>query len=132
MELTKYKLGDVCTFINGRAYSQPELLDSGKYKVLRVGNIFDGNHWYYSDMELEEDKYCNEGDLLYSWACTFGPYIWHGPKTIYHYHIWKVKPNDSLVDKSFLYYFLNHQTKGFMGSTHGSTMIHITKENMSP
>ena len=130
MELTKYKLGDVCTFINGRAYSQPELLDSGKYKVLRVGNIFDGNHWYYSDMELEEDKYCNEGDLLYSWACTFGPYIWHGPKTIYHYHIWKVKPNDSLVDKSFLYYFLNHQTKGFMGCTHGSTMIHITKENM--
>lgn len=130
MELTKYKLGDVCTFINGRAYSQPELLDSGKYKVLRVGNIFDGNHWYYSDMELEEDKYCNEGDLLYSWACTFGPYIWHGPKTIYHYHIWKVKQNDSLVDKSFLYYFLNHQTKGFMGSTHGSTMIHITKENM--
>ena len=130
MEMTKYKLGDVCAFINGRAYSQPELLDSGKYKVLRVGNIFDGNHWYYSDMELEEDKYCNEGDLLYSWACTFGPYIWHGPKTIYHYHIWKVKQNDSLVDKSFLYYFLNHQTKGFMGSTHGSTMIHITKENM--
>ena len=128
--MTKYKLGDVCTFINGRAYSQPELLDSGKYKVLRVGNIFDGNHWYYSDMELEEDKYCYEGDLLYSWACTFGPYIWHGPKTIYHYHIWKVKQNDSLVDKSFLYYFLNHQTKGFMGSTHGSTMIHITKENM--
>lgn len=128
--MMKYKLGDVCTFINGRAYSQPELLDSGKYKVLRVGNIFDGNHWYYSDMELEEDKYCNEGDLLYSWACTFGPYIWHGPKTIYHYHIWKVKQNDSLVDKSFLYYFLNHQTKGFMGSTHGSTMIHITKENM--
>ena len=130
MEMMKYKLGDVCTFINGRAYSQPELLDSGKYKVLRVGNIFDGNHWYYSDMELEEDKYCNEGDLLYSWACTFGPYIWHGPKTIYHYHIWKVKQNDSLVDKRFLYYFLNHQTKGFMGSTHGSTMIHITKENM--
>lgn len=130
MNLQKIKLGEVCRFINGRAYSQPELLDSGKYKVLRVGNIFEGNHWYYSDMELDDDKYCNEGDLLYSWACTFGPYIWHGPKTIYHYHIWKVEPNQSLVDKHFLYYFLNHQTKGFMGSTHGSTMIHITKENM--
>ena len=130
MELQKVKLGDVCRFINGRAYSQPELLDCGKYKVLRVGNIFDGNHWYYSDMELEDDKYCNDGDLLYSWACTFGPYIWHGPKTIYHYHIWKVEPNKGLVSKSFLYYFLNYQTKGFMGSTHGSTMIHITKENM--
>ena len=30
------KLGEVATFINGRAYSQPELLSSGKYKVLRV------------------------------------------------------------------------------------------------
>ena len=27
------KLGEVATFINGRAYSQPELLSSGKYKV---------------------------------------------------------------------------------------------------
>ncbi|WP_311134523.1 restriction endonuclease subunit S, partial [Lactococcus lactis] len=30
------KLGEVATFLNGRAYKQDELLDSGKYKVLRV------------------------------------------------------------------------------------------------
>ncbi|MFT9043879.1 MAG: restriction endonuclease subunit S, partial [Lentilactobacillus hilgardii] len=29
------KLGNVITFINGRAYSQNELLDNGKYPVLR-------------------------------------------------------------------------------------------------
>ena len=34
------KLGEVATFINGRAYKQNELLDSGKYKVLRVGNLY--------------------------------------------------------------------------------------------
>lgn len=28
------KLGDVATFINGRAYSQPELLSSGKCKAI--------------------------------------------------------------------------------------------------
>ena len=48
-------LGEVCRFINGRAYKQPELLASGKYPVLRVGNFFTNANWYYSDLELEAD-----------------------------------------------------------------------------
>lgn len=50
--------------INGRAYSQNELLPSGKYKVLRVGNFFTNDSWYYSNMELGPDKYCDKDDLL--------------------------------------------------------------------
>jgi len=41
------KLGQVCRFINGRAYSKEELLVEGKYTVLRVGNFFTNNHWYF-------------------------------------------------------------------------------------
>ena len=130
MELKKYKLGDICTFINGRAYLQPELQNSGKYKIVRVGNLSGGNNsWYYSDMELEPTKYCAKGDLLYAWACNFGPYIWKGDKTIYHYHIWKVI-NSEQIDKMYLYYLLKFMTNSFMGCVHGSTMLHITKENM--
>lgn len=33
------KFCDLCDLLNGRAYSQEELLDSGKYRVLRVGNF---------------------------------------------------------------------------------------------
>ena len=130
MELKKYKLGDLCTFINGRAYLQLELQNSGKYKIVRVGNLSGGNNsWYYSDMELEPTKYCAKGDLLYAWACNFGPYIWKGDKTIYHYHIWKVI-NSEQIDKMYLYYLLKFMTNSFMGCVHGSTMLHITKENM--
>ena len=74
---------DVIEFINGRAYKKEELLSSGKYKVLRVGNFFTNNSWYYSDLELTEDKYCNKGDLLYAWSASFGPKIWDGEKTIF-------------------------------------------------
>lgn len=48
-------MAQVCTLINGRAYSKAELLESGKYPVLRVGNFFTNNHWYYSDLELEPE-----------------------------------------------------------------------------
>ncbi|MBR5008649.1 MAG: restriction endonuclease subunit S, partial [Methanocorpusculum sp.] len=60
------RLGEVVQFLNGRAYKMPELLSEGKYKVLRVGNFFTSDKWYYSNLELDEDKYCYDGDLLYA------------------------------------------------------------------
>ncbi len=129
-EWKEYRLIDVCEVINGRAYKQEELLEEGKYRVLRVGNIFQGNNWYYSDIELPEDKYCYNGDLLYAWSCGFAPYIWKGEKTIYHYHIWKLKESKEVVDRKFLYYYLIVNTKRFLGGTHGSVMLHLTKREM--
>jgi type I restriction enzyme, S subunit len=88
------RLDEICVLVNGRAYKKDELLGAGKYPVLRVGNFFTSDHWYHSDLELEADKYCDNGDLLYAWSASFGPRIWGGDKVIYHYHIWKVLPNE--------------------------------------
>lgn len=123
------KLKDICVLINGRAFKQHELLDSGKYKVLRVGNFFSNNKWYYSDLELDNDKYCDQGDLLFAWSASFGPKIWNDKKTIYHYHIWKVKVNE-FVEKKFLYYLLLADSQKIKKSGHGVAMIHITKMDM--
>ncbi len=125
------KLGEICQFINGRAYNKQELLNEGKYTVLRVGNFFTSDHWYYSDLELEENKYCDTGDLLYAWSASFGPKIWDGGKVIYHYHIWKVIPNKDLVTKEFLYHLLDwdkDQIKIDQGA--GTTMTHVSKGSM--
>lgn len=131
MELTKCKLGEVVTLLNGRAYLMPELQDSGKYRILRVGNLSGGNDsWYYSDMELDDNKYCEFGDLLYAWACNFGPHIWKEEKVIFHYHIWKLVVDKKKINKFFLYYYLLHQTPFYLGGVNGATMVHITKKNM--
>jgi type I restriction enzyme M protein len=125
------KLKDICRVINGRAYKQNELLDKGKYTVLRVGNFFTNHSWYYSDLELPEDKYCDKGDLLYAWSASFGPRIWNGNKVIYHYHIWKMIPDTSKILKEFLYSLLLKETERIKSdSGRGSTMLHITKEGI--
>ena len=126
------RMQDVITFINGRAYKKEELLPQGKYKVLRVGNFFTNNQWYYSDLELPEDKYCYNGDLLYAWSASFGPQIWEGDKTIFHYHIWNVKYNTRVLFREFLYYFFLFDKTQVKTSTTGSTMIHVSMENMKP
>ena len=123
------KIGEVATFINGRAYSQPELLSSGKYKVLRVGNFYTNDSWYYSDLELGEKYYADYGDLLYTWSATFGPHIWLGDRVIYHYHIWKISLSDQL-EKQFAVQLLEQDRANILSSKNGSTMVHITKEGM--
>lgn len=130
MEMIDCRLGDIAQFYNGRAYLMPELQSSGKYRIVRVGNFSGKDEWFYSDMELEPNKYCNEGDLLFKWACNFGPEFWHGEKAIYHYHIWKVQEDSKIIDKQFLFYLLKVMTPLWLCTTNGSTMVHITKETI--
>ena len=124
------KLGDIITFLNGRAYKQTELLSSGKYKVVRVGNFFTNDKWYYSDLELEENKYCYNGDLLYCWAASLGPQIWTGDKTIFHYHIWKLKFDETIISKRYLYHFLKKDVDDIYNSLTQSTMPHVSMASM--
>ena len=124
-------VGDVCRLINGRAYKKAELLADGRYRVLRVGNFFTNDHWYFSDLELEANKYCEDGDLLYAWSASFGPRIWTEEKVIYHYHIWKVQPDATKVSRDFLFYFFEWD-KDLIRKEQGAgaTMTHVSKESM--
>lgn len=122
------KLKRKLSLLNGRAYSDVELLEDGKYTILRVGNLFTSDKWYYSNLELDENKYCNNGDLLYAWSASIGPLIWTGEKVIYHYHIWKVLYGKN--DIKFAFYMLQALTDAKRQDMHGSAMQHLTKSNM--
>jgi len=124
------KLGEYVNFLNGRAYKQSELLDKGKYKVVRVGNFNTNDRWYYSDLELDQNKYAQKGDLLYLWATNFGPEIWSEEKVIYHYHIWKLELLNNNLDKQYLYTWLVTDKERIKQNTNGTTMVHVTKGNM--
>ena len=125
------RLANIVRVLNGRAYNKQELLEAGSTPVLRVGNLFTSNHWYYSNLKLEPEKYCNKGDLLYSWSASFGPFIWKGPKVIYHYHIWKLESwSPKNVDVGYLHKFLTEQTAAIKAAGHGVSMVHMTKEKM--
>ena len=124
-------LNEVARLVNGRAYAKDELLNSGKYRVLRVGNFFGNKAWYWSDLELAEDKYCESGDLLYAWSASFGPRFWDGERSIYHYHIWKVVVKEDKVLPEWLYWWFLwdvEQVKAAAGT--GTTMMHVTKRSM--
>lgn len=130
LDWTIYKQGEIATFINGRAYKNSEFKDSGT-PIIRIQNLKgeDSGKVVYSDLHLDDDKYIEHGDLIYAWSATFGPYIWRGPRSIYHYHIWKIKCNEGL-DKNFFYYKLMHISNRIATQGTGSIFSHITKNLM--
>ena len=113
------------TLLNGRAYKDNEFEEDGKYRILRVGNLFTNPVWYTSSLELDSNKYCQDGDLLYSWSMSYAPAIWHGEKVIYHYHIWKTVLSEKIL-KSFAYYYFISLTNALQSEIHETTMGFIT------
>ena len=124
------RLGDVATFHNGRAYKQSEWEDNG-LPVIRLQNLTGSStNFYYSNIQLPENQYCNNGDLLYMWSATFGPVWWYGDKAIFHYHIWKIETESMRMSRNYLYYVLDDITAKMKNTSNGSTMAHITKEGI--
>lgn len=123
-------LGECSELINGRAYKITEWEESGT-PVIRLQNLTGtGDQFYFSNLNLPNEKYCENGDILFMWSATFGPHIWRGDRAIFHYHIWKVLPKETEIQKSYLYYLLEANTAVWKKKTVGSTMAHLTKERM--
>ncbi len=122
--------GDICEFSNGRAYKLSEWEKEGT-PVIRLQNLTgSGKEFYYSNLELPERQYCNSGDLLYMWSATFGPHIWKGQKAIYHYHIWKVTPDEVNLTKDYSYQLLGYKTQEWLNKSNGMGILHVTKGGM--
>ncbi|CAH6883406.1 Type I restriction-modification system, specificity subunit S [Vibrio chagasii] len=119
-------LKNVSRVINGRAYKNTEFREEGT-PIIRIQNLTGKGKTVYSDMVLPEDKLVEHGDLIFAWSATFGPHLWRGPKSIYHYHIWKMDVNETKFGKYLLYLHLARLTNYLKNQGTGSIFTHLTK-----
>ena len=113
-------LGDVATYINGRAFKPQEWETSGR-PIIRIQNLTNSTQECNRTTKQFEEKYrISDGDLLFAWSASLGAHIWHGEDGWLNQHIFKVIPNES-IDKIYLYVVDQLYAK-----THGSGMVHIT------
>ena len=119
-------VGEVATYINGRAFKPSEWEQNG-LPIIRIQNLNDSDAPYnYSSATYETKYLVKDGDLLFAWAASLGTYIWNGGNAWLNQHIFKVEPKE-FIDKYFLYYSLVNLIAEFYRQTHGSGMVHITK-----
>jgi type I restriction enzyme S subunit len=119
-------LGQLATFINGRAFKPAEWGTTG-LRIVRIQNLTnpDAEANYFSG-DLANKHRIDDGDLVVSWSASLDAFLWEGGPAALNQHIFKVqeKPN---VDRRFLYYALRAVMRKIRTQIHGSTMQHITK-----
>lgn len=124
---TSRTLGSVAKYINGRAFKPSEWEDIG-LPIIRIQNLTDQDApCNFSQLEFEEKYKVRKGDLLFAWSASLGAHIWRGGNAWLNQHIFKVEPH-SETNKMYLYYFLKKIVADLYSKTHGSGMVHITKE----
>lgn len=123
------QLSEICQVINGRAYKNTEFKTEGT-PIVRIQNLSNRGKTVYSDLELPPEKYIDREDFIYAWSATFGPHIWRGPKSIYHYHIWKMEVDESVISRYFLYLSMFRKTEAMKNAGTGSIFTHLTKKIM--
>ena len=119
-------LGEVATYINGRAFKPSEWEEAG-LPIIRIQNLTESNKKYnYSSRTFDEKFHIQNDDLLFAWSASLGAFIWKGGDAWLNQHIFKVEPKP-FIQKRYLYYFLLYVIADLYAKTHGSGMVHITK-----
>lgn len=122
----KTTLGEIATYVNGRAFKPKEWSKTGT-PIVRIQNLNNPNAEYnYYDGDIEQKYHIKNGDLLFAWSASLGAYIWKGENAFLNQHIFKVLPKEN-IDKTFMYYLLDKVTDELYAKAHGSGMVHVTK-----
>lgn len=127
----KKKLGEICNFINGKAFKPSEWEKEG-LPIVRIQNLNDENAEFHFYSQTIDDKYIiNDNQLLFSWSGTpgtsFGAFFWNRGKAVLNQHIFKVIPKIN-INLKFLKYLLNGNLDIIISKSHGGVGLqHITK-----
>ena len=127
------KLGDIATYINGKAFKPSEWSHAG-LPIIRIQNLNrENSDFNYCNFEVDKKYYVNKGDLLFAWSGTpdtsFGAHIWKGGNAVLNQHIFRIVIDENIISKNFYLYALNHKVKEFVSKAHGTAgLAHITKK----
>lgn len=125
----KIKLGEIATFINGKAFKPDDWAKSG-YPIIRIQNLTDNTKEYnFYNGNLDQRYVVRKGDILISWSASLGVFEWDGEDAALNQHIFKVQFNKLDVDRTYFKYIASEVINEMIKYTHGSTMKHIVKKD---
>ena len=125
--ISERTLGELGIYINGRGFKPADWGKSG-FPIVRIANLNNPSAPYdYYSGALDNGHRIDTGDIIVSWSATLDAYLWDRGPAALNQHSFKVIPNESIVDRDYLFYVLKSAMVGLSDLVHGATMKHVTR-----
>lgn len=114
----RYFLFDLAKWKNGLAFKKIDFSESGK-PVIKIAELNNGitSTTSYTNGDYSPDVHLTKGDMLFSWSgnpqTSIDVYWYNLPDGWLNQHIFKVTPDDVVVDKYFFYYVMKYLKPSF-------------------
>lgn len=135
---TRYPLHDVADWVNGMAFKDSDFSSSGP-PVVKIAEVKNGvtGQTKFTTGEYDPKYFLCDGDMLFCWSgqpeTSIGTYRWAGGDGWLNQHIFKVLPNEDLVEDEFLYYLLRYLRPTFIRIARNKQTTglgHVTKGDL--
>jgi type I restriction enzyme S subunit len=123
------QIGETGDYINGYAF-KPSHRESNGLPIIRIQNLTDESKALNrTAIAISPEYLVNPGDMLVSWSATLDVFVWRREKALVNQHIFKVVPNEGLIRKELLFFWLKLAIEQLQETEHlhGSTMKHINR-----
>lgn len=126
------EIGDLCSLINGKAFKPSDWARSG-LPIIRIQNLNRPDaEFNFCDTEVDERFLVETGELLFAWSGTpgtsFGAHVWDGPRAVLNQHIFRVRFDETAVDRDFFKRAINSTLDELINKAHGGVgLAHVTK-----
>lgn len=125
-----HKLADVAKILSGYAFDSGCFADSGDLPIIRIRDVVRGysNTFYTGD--FSETFVVKNGDLLIGMDGEFNTALWRGGRAVLNQRVCKVIPDESVIDKAYLYYLLPKELKAIEDATSFVTVKHLSVKSL--
>jgi type I restriction enzyme, S subunit len=127
---TERTLSSLGRYINGYAF-KPQDWHADGLPIVRIEQINNPTGPFDRTLvHVPNENVIDDGDLVFSWSATLKVVIWRHGRAALNQHLFKVIPAPD-VDRDFLYYLLDHHMDALASGSHGSTMKHIKRGELT-
>jgi type I restriction enzyme S subunit len=131
-------LYSLATWTNGLAFKSINFTPTGK-PVIKIAEVKKGigPQTKFTDGSFDEKFRIRAGDMIFCWSgqpeTSIGTSYWRGPEGWLNQHLFKVVPNEKLVDPSYFYFVMQSLLPRFVEIARNKQTTglgHVTKQDL--
>lgn len=124
------RLGDVCRILNGYAFDSNSFVNDGGFPLIRIRDLKTNTPSIGFAGEYDPIYVMNIGNIIVGMDGEFRCYSWQGPPALLNQRLCQLIPNEEVLDKDYLLYWIGEELLRIEEKTAFTTVKHLSSRDL--